>query len=226
METRKNPSQDLTRKTGMFFNLGLVIALMLVLMAFEWRFTATETIVTARDLMDHQAIEMVPPTVQPPPPPPPNVQHPNLIEIPEDEEIEVDIPFDIDVEVTEETRLEAYVPLDNVTDEPSEEVFVVVEERPTFKGGDEAKFLEFIARRLKYPDQARRMGIEGKVFVEFIVDKSGRLIDIKVLKGIGAGCDQEAVQAVSASPIWQPGKQRGQPVNVKMVLPFSFKLAD
>jgi protein TonB len=68
------------------------------------------------------------------------------------------------------------------------------------------------------------MGVEGKVFVQFVVDKDGTLTDIKAVKGIGAGCDEEAVRVLKAAPKWKPGKQRGRPVKVRMILPITFKL--
>jgi protein TonB len=78
---------------------------------------------------------------------------------------------------------------------------------------------------MKYPAQARRMGIEGKVFVEFVVDKDGTLTEVKTVKGIGAGCDEEAVRVIQSAPKWKPGKQRGRPVKVRMILPIIFKLS-
>jgi protein TonB len=76
----------------------------------------------------------------------------------------------------------------------------------------------------KYPAQARRMGIEGKVFVEFVINKDGSIVDVRAMKGIGAGCDELAVKVVQEAPKWKPGKQRGKPVRQKMVLPITFKL--
>lgn len=78
---------------------------------------------------------------------------------------------------------------------------------------------------MKYQNQARRMGIEGRVFVQFVVDKDGQLTEIKAVKGIGAGCDEEAVRVLKSAPKWKPGKQRGRPVKVRMILPITFKLS-
>ena len=99
----------------------------------------------------------------------------------------------------------------------------IVESMPSFEGGI-TEFYKFVGNNLKYPAQARRMGIEGKVFVHFIIDKDGSLSDIKVVRGIGAGCDEEVVRIVQKSPKWNPGKQRGRPVRVRMMLPITFKL--
>ena len=85
-------------------------------------------------------------------------------------------------------------------------------------------FYKYVATTLRYPAQARRMGIEGKVFVQFVVDKDGSLTDVQAIKGIGAGCDEEAVRVISKAKKWKPGKQRGRAVKVRMILPITFKL--
>jgi len=85
-------------------------------------------------------------------------------------------------------------------------------------------FYEYVSKNLKYPSQARRMGVEGKVFVQFVVDKDGSISQVQSIKGIGAGCDEEAVRVLQNAPKWKPGKQRGRPVRVRMVLPITFKL--
>lgn len=85
-------------------------------------------------------------------------------------------------------------------------------------------FYSFIGKSLKYPSTAKKLNVEGKVFVEFVIEKDGTLTHVKVLKGIGAGCDEEAVRVVSQSPQWKPGLQRGQPVRTRFNLPVIFKL--
>lgn len=112
--------------------------------------------------------------------------------------------------------------VENETLEP-EEVFTIVKNQPAPIGGM-ADFYEYIQQNLKYPEQARNLGIEGKVFVEFIVGSDGKLTHVKAVKGIGGGCDQEAVRVISNSPKWQPGLQDGKTVNVRMILPITFKL--
>jgi TonB family protein len=111
-----------------------------------------------------------------------------------------------------------------VSDGP-EEVFTKVEEMPTPPGGMSA-FYTYVARTLKYPAQARRLGVEGKVFIEFAVDKDGSITDVKALKGIGAGCDMEAMNVIAQSPKWQAGRQRGRAVKTKIILPITFKLGE
>jgi TonB family protein len=91
-------------------------------------------------------------------------------------------------------------------------------------GDDMIAFYQHVGRALRYPKEAREKKIQGKVFVEFVVDTVGRLTDVKAIRGLGYGCDDAAVDAVKSSPLWKPGKQRGQPVRQRMVLPLSFKL--
>jgi protein TonB len=223
MEAKKNPKADLNKKTTLFLNIGLVISLSLVIMAFEWRFYDDGELMDLGQVTDEfEDVMEIPPTEQPPPPPP-KIQQPEIIEVPDEEEIEEEIEVDLDVEITEETVVEDIVFDEPVEEEVAEEIFTIVEDQPAPKGGM-AAFYEYVGKKLKYPAQARRMGIEGKVFVEFVVDKDGSITDVKAIKGIGAGCDEEAIRVIQTAPKWNPGKQRGRPVKVRMILPITFKL--
>ena len=223
MEAKKNPKADLNKKTGLFLNIGLVVSLLLVITAFEWRFYDDGEMMDLGQVSDDfEDVMEIPPTEQPPPPPP-KIQQPEIIEVPDEEEIEEEIEVDLDVEITEETVVEDIVFDEPVEEEVAEEIFTIVEDQPAPKGGM-AAFYEYVGKKLKYPAQARRMGIEGKVFVEFVVDKDGTITNVKAIKGIGAGCDEEAIRVIQASPKWNPGKQRGRPVKVRMILPITFKL--
>jgi TonB family protein len=107
----------------------------------------------------------------------------------------------------------------------TEEIFSVVEQQPVPMGGL-TTYLELLRKNLHYPEKAKSMGIEGKVFVQFIVMKDGKLSDVKVVNGIGAGCDEEAVRIIKEGPAWTPGKHRGKEVNVRVVLPVKFGFID
>lgn len=224
MEPRKNPKADLTRKSGLFFNIGLVTALLMVITAFEWKFAGNINLVdlSTLDKSDMNIID-IPPTVHEPPKPP-EIKHPKLIEIPNDEMIDEMIDINTDIEATEATRIDDYhfendkPPVEKTTD------FIFVEHQPSFQGGGPEKFLQYIAKNIKYPAQAKRMGIQGKVFLEFVIDREGKIVDVKVLKGIGAGCDTEAKRVISSAPDWSPGKQRAEPVRVRMIIPINFTL--
>ena len=105
-----------------------------------------------------------------------------------------------------------------------EAIFTVVEQQAEFPGGFEAMG-KFLAKNMKYPAQARRMGVEGSVFVSFVIDKNGNISEPQVIKGISAECDKEAVRVVGLMPPWKPGKQNGKPVKCRFVLPIKFRLA-
>lgn len=223
VENKKNPKADLTRTTGLFFNIGLVVSLLIVIFAFEKRVydDGSEVNLNAQ-VEDFEDLMDIPQTQQPPPPPPKKIQ-PEIIEVPDEEEIEDEIEIDLDVEMTEETVIETVVFEDAPEEEEVDEIFTIVEDQPTPDGGM-AAFYQYVQKNLKYPAQARRMGIEGKVFVQFVVDKDGSLTEVKAVKGIGAGCDEEAENVIKSAPKWKPGKQRGRAVKVRMILPITFKL--
>ena len=98
-----------------------------------------------------------------------------------------------------------------------------MEEMPAYPGGD-AKLMEYVAKNIKYPQIARETGIQGRVFVGFVVEPDGSVSNVKVLRGIGGGCDEEAMRVVKSMPKWKPGKQRGKAVRVSYMLPVNFKL--
>ncbi len=222
MELKKNPKADLTRKTNLFFAIGLVVSLLLVIVAFEWKSYDEVTAVDFGNVSDdfEELVEI--PITEQPPPPPPKIQQPEIIEVPDEEEIEEEIELDIDLEVTEEAVVEDIVFEDEPKEEPVEQIFEVVEQQPTPEGGMDA-FYKFVGKELNYPAQANRMGVEGRVFVQFIVDEQGNVSEVKAVKGIGAGCDEEAVRVIKQTK-WNPGKQRGRPVKVRMIMPVLFKL--
>ena len=227
MEARKNPKHDLQKYKTLFFNIGLVISLLFVIAAFEWRFYDKTDIMANGDGMNIEFEDVldVPPTEQPPPPAP-KLKDIKIIEVQDIEEIEEDIEINLDIEMTEETVIEERIEAEvaDIEEEETEEIFVIVEQKPTPKGGMQA-FYEYVGKEFEYPRQARELRIEGKVFVQFVIEKDGSITGVKVARGIGAGCDEEAMRVVKNAPKWNPGKQRGQPVRVRMVLPITFKLS-
>ena len=222
MEAKKTEKADLTNKSGFFFSIGLLLTMTVVISAFEWK-SYDQNVVDLIGKTTNTFEEMmeVPPTEQPPPPAP-VVQQPQIVEVPDEEEIKEDLNIKFDVEVTEETKVEPVVVVEAPVEEV-DEIFTVVEETAAPKGGMPA-FYKYVGDKMKYPAQARRMGVEGKVFVEFVIQKDGSISDVRAIKGIGAGCDEEAVRVVQSAPSWTPGKQRGKPVKQRMVLPITFKL--
>ncbi len=229
MEVRKNKKYDLRNYRVLFFNIGLVVALLFVIAAFEWRFyDDSELMNMGPSDIDFVETVDVPVTEQPPPPPPKNqLRDIKIIAVEDVEDIEEEIMINLDIEMTEELVIEKAIETTELEleEEESEEIFIIVEDAPVPKGGLGA-FYEYVNNNIKYPRQALSMSIEGKVFVQFVVDKDGELTNIEVIRGIGGGCDEEAVRIIENAPKWQAGKQRGKPVKVKMVLPITFRMID
>lgn len=226
IQIKKKKNADFKRNQPLFFSIGLFLSIGLVVIAFEWKtYDDGEMIeLTSSSMADHEIID-IPPTEQLPPPPPKTLQQPNLVEVTEEEIIE-EIEVNFDVEMTEQTVItptEFNVETEDIEEEIADEVFTIVEDQPTPAGGMQS-FMQYLYEHIKYPAMAKRLGVEGKVFVEFIVGKDGKLTDVKVIRGIGGGCDEEAVRVIASSPAWNPGKQRGMPVRVKMVMPVHFVL--
>ncbi len=223
MEAKKTESADLTKKSGFFLSIGLVITMAFTVTAFEWK-QYDEGLVDlgGKNMNTFDETMEVPPT-DIPPPPPPVVQTPQVVEVPDEEEIKDEIKINLDVEVTDATKIEQIVIQAEQPKEEADVIFNIVEESATPKGGM-AAFYKFVSDKIKYPPQARRMGIEGRVFVEFVILKDGTLSEVRAIKGIGAGCDEEAVRIVQSAPAWNPGKQRGKPVRQRYTLPIIFKL--
>ncbi|MEM6816833.1 MAG: energy transducer TonB [Bacteroidota bacterium] len=220
MEKRKKPEKDLRNKSGLFFQIGLFTALLLVVSAFEYK---QKEVVNPLDLTNMTFVEeAIPPIteIKPPPPPPPKPVVHNPVEA-DPEEPEIEMPeIIIDTETIPDPPEEFIEP----EEEPVSELpFDIVESMPEPEGGFEG-FYKFVNKKLKYPAQARRMDIEGTVFMSFVVDENGDMTDIKILKGIGAGCDEEVLHIFEKPPKWTPGKQRGVPVKVNKIMPIKFIL--
>lgn len=213
---------NINKKSGLFFNIGLIISIGLVISAFEWK-SYDDSIVIALDdsngLMEEDWVAPI--SYQPPPPPPPKPTVPKFTVAPEPAHVEP--PVDIEPKPEPEPDpIEFYQPLKPEKPEP-QKTFRVVESMPEPDGGLEA-FYKYIGKKMKYPTQARRSRIEGTVFVQFVIDIDGSITEAKVFKGFDRQCDQEALDAVKNSKKWKPGKQRGKPVRVQMVVPIIFKL--
>jgi protein TonB len=229
IKVKRAKSNSENRYSNLFFSIGLCISLLFVITAFEWKFYDRGEIVDLGTLdAEFENVVDIPPTEQPPPPPQ-KLEQPKIIEVPDEEEILEEIKIDLDIEMTEEQKIEQRVfediQFEKEEEETAEEIFTIVENQPEPVGGMSV-FYEYVAKNLKYPVLARRNNIEGRVYIEFVVEKDGSLTDVKTLKGIGGGCDEEAMRIIKEAPKWNPGKQRGRPVRVKMVLPILFRLEE
>lgn len=220
MEARKNPEADLERRKMSFTFLGLLVAVSLTLVAFEWTtFEKRQSEMATLDL-DLLEEEVIPPSATPPPPPPPPPAPTTVLEIVEDDEEIEEVDME-DTEVEENTVVEVFEQPEEVVVE--EQIFTIVEEMPEFPGG-ESELFKYLGKSIKYPQMAQDAGISGVVYVTFEVGKDGKVKDVKVLRGIGGGCDEEAIRVVKAMPTWKPGKQRGKAVRVQYNLPIRFTL--
>jgi len=225
MEKRKTQKADLENKRGLFLQIGLVFTLAAVLLAFEWRtYDRDFGDIMIRDVEEDD--EMIIQTVEPPPPPPPPPPQEVLTElIVVDDEVEVEaieVDADIDLTVAIEEWVAPVIEEEQVEDEHV--IFQIVEDQPGFPGGTEAMH-RFLQQNIRFPAIAREAGIQGTVFVTFVVERDGSISNVRVLRGIGGGCDEEAVRVVSMMPRWTPGKQRGRPVRVQFNMPIRFTLA-
>jgi len=223
MELKKNPEHDLKRKRGLYFNIGLLISLAVVLIAFEWKSFEGDNYDLGQLNLDEIEEEIIPITQQntppPPPPPPPAVQE--MLKIVEDDVV-IEDEVEIDSEADENTEIQE-IEYEEVVVE--EEIFTVVEKMPEFPGGIQ-KLYNYLGNNIRYPEVAKEAGIQGKVYISFVVEKDGSIKDVKVLRGIPGGkmCDNEAIRVVKNMPKWSPGKQRGKPVRVSYNLPVQFTL--
>lgn len=222
MNPKKTPHVDLERRKPLLFQIGLLLSLTLVLIAFEWKQYDLSASSLGSLNVENEEEELIPITQStPPPPPPPPPPQTTVIEIVEDDK-EIEKELDINTEVDDKTKIEIVeIAQEEVVDEP--EVFTIVEEMPAFPGGEEALF-KYLGENIKYPPMAKDAGIKGIVYVTFVVKEDGSVKDVKVLRGIGGGCDEEAIRVVKAMPKWKPGKQRGKSVRVQYNLPIRFVL--
>jgi len=223
METKKTPKADLENKKRIFLQIGLAVALLGVLAAFEWR-TYDRAI---QDLggLDMLIIEEedIPITRQETPPPPPPPMSTELVIVEDDVEIDEEFIVDVEATITTEVREFTQVRIAQEEEISEEIIFIVVEEWPSFPGGEEAR-LRFLSENIRYPQMAREAGIQGTVFLTFVVERDGSVTDVRVVRGIGGGADEEAIRVVRNMPRWTPGRQRGQPVRVQFNMPIRFVL--
>ena len=228
MEAKKSPKADLTKSSPMFLEIGLIVALLITLLAFEWKSgNIKKAELSANDVIAAEE-EIIPITEEE------NVVRPKMPTIPilsdaidiVDDDIKVDEEMfsfedsedlgvdmnDYGYEVGEESVEEEAIP------------FALVEQKPMFQGGDANAFSKWVNQHLAYPDIAKENGIQGRVTLQFTVNTDGSVSGVKVLRGVDPSLDKEAVRVVSSSPKWTPGKQRDRPVKVTYTFPVIFQL--
>ncbi|WP_416867589.1 MAG: energy transducer TonB [Imperialibacter sp.] len=219
MEAKKNPRADVQRRYGLHLSIGFMVALALVVTAFEWR-TAYEPPITYEDVDNPIPLldEVIATDI--PEPPKPKVQ-PIVTPVP-DEVVVEEVAKVIDIELVEDLPdLSSF--MEPVVEEVAPEFVDYAEVMPDPVGGM-ADFMAFLGKNIRYPKSGIRNDIQGKVYVQFIVDEQGNLTDLKVIKGISEDFDSESLRVLSKAPAWKPGRQGGRPVKVRMVLPIIYKL--
>lgn len=230
MEPRKHSKYDLENKRGFFFQIGLLLALLITLTAFEWK---SYDRMEPMDLSTDNAVvpeEVIPVTYQETP-------MPELL--PEKQTKKT--PSQV-IEIVENIIQNTTISSSEVTGQDTSgalqdaiglqdveaggrdaEIFTLVDEPPSFPGGEELR-MKFLQKTTIYPKFARENKVQGTVYVTFIVEPDGNLTQIKILQGIGSGCDEEAFRVVKAMPKWNPGKKNGLPIRIQVTMPLAFTL--
>jgi protein TonB len=225
MDLKKSLKAELEDKKILFFLIGLVVALGCVFMAFELVGSRDKGEAVFTGVNQFIEEEKIIQTEQPKdlPPPPPKEMSQTMIEIVSDVTKVED--FTVDAESDEQLEVEEVVYVEDTKEEEVKEaeIFTVVEELPEFPGGDEAR-MKFLKDNLEYPRIAREAGLEGKVYVGFVVEPDGRLTNFKVLRGRAPSLDEEALRVAKLMPKWKAGKQRGKAVRVQYQMPITFTL--
>ena len=228
MEIKKSEKANLENKKLLFVEIGLVISLAITLFAFEW--TSKETNVATLDDTTQVVLEeeIIPITQETPPPPPAAPKIPILsdqIDIVDDEiELDDDMFMNLEDDASLGVEIMDYVEVEEEVVEEEAIPFQLVEEKPSFQGGDANQFSKWVNQRLVYPEIAKENGVQGRVTLQFTVEKDGSVTKVNVLRGVDPSLDKEAVRVVSQSPKWKPGKQRDRAVPVTYTFPVIFQL--
>ena len=228
MEIKKTPKADLENRRTLYTEIGLVVALLVVWGAFSYSTKEKAVASLGEDTQVVEVEDMVPITQETPPPPPEAPKIPVLsdqIDIVEDD-IKVDDNF-MSLEDDANLGVEIMDYVEEVKEEVVEEEaipFQLVEEKPSFNGGDANEFSKWVNSKLQYPEIAKENGVQGRVTLQFTVNPDGSLSNVKVLRGVDSSLDKEAVRVVSMSPKWKPGKQRDRAVKVTYTFPVIFQL--
>ena len=219
MALRKTEGADLRSQYPLYVEIGLVLSLALLIVAFRVNMTTQSSFkvqMEEQETVDMKQIQQTKQEKEPPPPPKPPVP----VEVPNNEVIDQeDVDFDASLDMDESLDTSQGPPdTGDDEEEQEQEIFMVVENQPELIGGMKA-----LQESVTYPEFAKKAGIEGRVIVQFVVDKQGNVQSPKVIRGVHKLLNEEAIKAVKDQK-FKPGKQRGQPVKVQMSLPVTFRL--
>ena len=227
MEVKKSPKADLESKKTSNLLIGAILTLAVLFVGFEWSErdkkvttdTGIETLVFEEEIIP--ITEQEQPKQAPPPPEAPKVEE--VLEIMDnDSEVEEStIQASDDTQAAVEVK---YTPVEVEEEEVEEQqIFQVVEEMPEFPGGM-GECMKFLSKNIKYPTISQENGVQGRVIVQFVVNRDGSIVDPVVVRGVDPYLDKEALRVISTMPKWKPGKQRGKAVRVKYTVPVMFRL--
>ena len=229
MEEKKSKKANLENKKLLFIEVGLCFSLFVTLAAFQWGTRDANVSVLEEETQMIEEEEIIPITQETPPPPPETPKIPVLSD--QIDIIDDDIKVDDDLFLNLEDDANLGVEIGDYIEEVQEEVieeeaipFQLVETRPSFNGGDANEFSKWVNSRLEYPEIAKENGVQGRVTLQFTVEKDGSVTNVKVVRGVDPSLDKEAVKVVSSSPKWTPGKQRDRAVRVTYTFPVIFQL--
>jgi protein TonB len=225
MKTKKSEKANLENKKGYFFLIGLLISLGTVLLAFEWRQPPPKPVELGTLSFVEPDVLYIPPTTNYEKPMPPKVVVPEIFKLVDNNsETEMDLNAfntEPDESIIDFNQL-VFKPKENQNDK-EEEIFLFVEQMPEFPGGDIA-LRQYLASAVKYPVIAQENNIQGKVYVSFVIDETGNIASVDLLRGVDVSLDNEALRVVRSLPKWKPGKQGGKPVKVRFSVPIHFEL--
>ena len=228
MEIKKSEKANLENKKLLFVEIGLIISLLIVYIALEWTSKETNTSILEDNTEILVEEEIISTNMETPPPPPAAPKIPVLsdqIDIVDDEiELEDDMFMNLEDDASLGVEIMDYVEVEEEVVEEEASPFQLVEEKPSFQGGDANQFSKWVNSRLVYPEIAKENGVQGRVTLQFTVEKDGTVTKVRVLRGVDPSLDKEAVRVVSMSPKWKPGKQRDRAVPVTYTFPVIFQL--
>ena len=228
MEVKKSEKANLKNKKLLYTEIGFVLALLVTLGAFEWTSKEKKAASLQAENIAAEEEEIIPITQDTPPPPPEAPKIPILsdqIDIVDDNIKVDDSVMNLEDDASLGVEIMDYV--EEVKEEQVEEEaipFQLVEQKPSFNGGDANEFSKWVNQRLVYPEIAKENGVQGRVMLQFTVGADGKVSNVKVLRGVDPSLDKEAVRVVSMSPKWKPGKQRDRAVKVTYTFPVIFQL--
>ncbi|MFA6676477.1 MAG: energy transducer TonB [Bacteroidales bacterium] len=229
MEIKKSPKANLEDKRLLFLEIGLILSLAVIYFAFNMQSKNKAENVLQTQTAAAVEEEVIPITTATPPPPPSQPKIPllsdqiNIV----DDDIKVDDDLFVSLEDNQDMGVQIMDYVTDVADEEVEEApipFALVEEKPSFMGGDANTFSKWVAQHIVYPEIAKENGVAGRVTLQFTIMPDGTLTNVKILRGVDASLDKEAVRVVSSSPKWKPGKQRDRAVKVIYNFPVIFQL--